>query len=208
MRLSHDAICRGDDAIGAFVMSTTPRRSRGGAAARHRRRRQGHHRHRRHADRDGLADLCRLAAEGRRADGRGAAPSAPARRSIGKTATTPFAHLDPTPTRNPRNPGHTPGGSSSGSAAAVAAGHGAARVRHPDRRLDHPPGLVLRRRRDQALLPAPADRRHQGFSWSLDTLGLFAATRGGRRLRACRPDRAATRSASTGAPPQRRASAS
>ena len=40
---------------------------------------------------------------------------------IGKTATTPFAHLDPTPTRNPRNPGHTPGGSSSGSAAAVGA---------------------------------------------------------------------------------------
>src|SRR5687767_9933867 len=41
---------------------------------------------------------------------------------IGKTATTAFAHLDPTSTRNPRNTGHTPGGSSSGSAAAVAAG--------------------------------------------------------------------------------------
>src|SRR5215216_636547 len=41
---------------------------------------------------------------------------------IGKTATTPFAHLDPTPTRNPHNPAHTPGGSSSGSAAAVGAG--------------------------------------------------------------------------------------
>ena len=33
-----------------------------------------------------------------------------------------FASMDPTATRNPRNPAHTPGGSSSGSAAAVAAG--------------------------------------------------------------------------------------
>ena len=40
----------------------------------------------------------------------------------GKTTTTGFASMDPTATRNPRNPGHTPGGSSSGSAAAVAAG--------------------------------------------------------------------------------------
>src|SRR5918995_5849246 len=35
---------------------------------------------------------------------------------IGKTATTPFAYLDPTVTRNPSNREHTPGGSSSGSA--------------------------------------------------------------------------------------------
>ena len=41
---------------------------------------------------------------------------------VGKTVTTEFAHFAPGPTRNPRNPGHTPGGSSSGSAAAVAAG--------------------------------------------------------------------------------------
>ncbi len=40
----------------------------------------------------------------------------------GKTRTTAFASFDPTPTRNPRFAGHTPGGSSSGSAAAVAAG--------------------------------------------------------------------------------------
>jgi Asp-tRNA(Asn)/Glu-tRNA(Gln) amidotransferase A subunit family amidase len=39
----------------------------------------------------------------------------------GKTQTTSFASFDPAPTRNPRAPGHTPGGSSSGSAAAVAA---------------------------------------------------------------------------------------
>jgi Asp-tRNA(Asn)/Glu-tRNA(Gln) amidotransferase A subunit family amidase len=41
---------------------------------------------------------------------------------LGKTRTTAFASFDPAATRNPRFPGHTPGGSSSGSAAAVAAG--------------------------------------------------------------------------------------
>jgi Asp-tRNA(Asn)/Glu-tRNA(Gln) amidotransferase A subunit family amidase len=41
---------------------------------------------------------------------------------VGKTQTTAFAYFDPAPTRNPCNPAHTPGGSSSGSAAAVAAG--------------------------------------------------------------------------------------
>ncbi|WP_232664933.1 amidase [Pseudonocardia sp. TRM90224] len=41
---------------------------------------------------------------------------------LGKTVTTEFAFSAPGPTRNPRNPAHTPGGSSSGSAAAVAAG--------------------------------------------------------------------------------------
>jgi Asp-tRNA(Asn)/Glu-tRNA(Gln) amidotransferase A subunit family amidase len=41
---------------------------------------------------------------------------------LGKTVTTEFAYFDPGPTRNPHNLNHTPGGSSSGSAAAVAAG--------------------------------------------------------------------------------------
>lgn len=41
---------------------------------------------------------------------------------IGKTVTAEFAHVTPGPTRNPANVSHTPGGSSSGSAAAVAAG--------------------------------------------------------------------------------------
>jgi Asp-tRNA(Asn)/Glu-tRNA(Gln) amidotransferase A subunit family amidase len=41
---------------------------------------------------------------------------------LGKTVTTEFAYFGPGPTRNPWNPDHTPGGSSSGSAAAVAAG--------------------------------------------------------------------------------------
>jgi Asp-tRNA(Asn)/Glu-tRNA(Gln) amidotransferase A subunit family amidase len=41
---------------------------------------------------------------------------------LGKTHTTEFAYFDPAPTRNPYHLYHTPGGSSSGSAAAVASG--------------------------------------------------------------------------------------
>lgn len=41
---------------------------------------------------------------------------------LGKTVTTEFACFDPPPTRNPWNLEHTPGGSSSGSCAAVALG--------------------------------------------------------------------------------------
>jgi len=39
---------------------------------------------------------------------------------LGKTVTTEFAYFSPGPTRNPADPARTPGGSSSGSAAAVA----------------------------------------------------------------------------------------
>ena len=42
---------------------------------------------------------------------------------MGKTVSTEFAFLTPGKTANPHNADHTPGGSSSGSAAAVAAGH-------------------------------------------------------------------------------------
>lgn len=42
---------------------------------------------------------------------------------LGKTVTTEFAYFTPGPTRNPHSFQHTPGGSSSGSAAAVAAGY-------------------------------------------------------------------------------------
>ncbi|MFP7569464.1 amidase [Marivita sp. S2033] len=41
---------------------------------------------------------------------------------LGKTVTTELAFMNPPHTRNPHNPDRTPGGSSSGSAAAVAAG--------------------------------------------------------------------------------------
>jgi Asp-tRNA(Asn)/Glu-tRNA(Gln) amidotransferase A subunit family amidase len=40
---------------------------------------------------------------------------------LGKTVTTEYAYFNPGKTKNPHNPAHTPGGSSSGSAAAVAA---------------------------------------------------------------------------------------
>ena len=40
---------------------------------------------------------------------------------MGKTVTTEFAYFSPGKTRNPHNPEHTPGGSSSGSAAAIGA---------------------------------------------------------------------------------------
>ena len=42
---------------------------------------------------------------------------------MGKTVSTEFAYMSPGKTRNPHNPNHTPGGSSSGSAAAVADYH-------------------------------------------------------------------------------------
>ena len=42
---------------------------------------------------------------------------------LGKTVTTPFAFLEPAATRNPLDLSRSPGGSSSGSAAAVADGH-------------------------------------------------------------------------------------
>ncbi len=42
---------------------------------------------------------------------------------LGKTATTEFAFMHPAETRNPHDPEYSPGGSSSGSAAAVAAYH-------------------------------------------------------------------------------------
>ncbi|MDE0779398.1 MAG: amidase [Alphaproteobacteria bacterium] len=41
---------------------------------------------------------------------------------LGKTHTTEFAYYDPSPARNPHNTDHTPGGSSSGSGAAVGSG--------------------------------------------------------------------------------------
>ncbi len=71
-----------------------------------------------------------------RANSRARAAAPPARRDaevvlalkaqgaimLGKVHTTEFAFFDPSPARNPHNLAHTPGGSSSGSAAAVAAG--------------------------------------------------------------------------------------
>jgi Asp-tRNA(Asn)/Glu-tRNA(Gln) amidotransferase A subunit family amidase len=94
---------------------------------------------------------------------------------VGKTTTTAFAANDPTPTLNPRNHGHTPGGSSSGSAAAVAAGM------IPLALGTQTGGSVIRPasfcgvaaiKPSFHLLPKVGVKC---FSWTLDTVGLFAA---------------------------------
>jgi len=94
---------------------------------------------------------------------------------VGKTTTTAFAANDPTATLNPRNHGHTPGGSSSGSAAAVAAGM------IPLALGTQTGGSVIRPasfcgvaaiKPSFRLLPTVGVKC---FSWTLDTAGLFAA---------------------------------
>jgi Asp-tRNA(Asn)/Glu-tRNA(Gln) amidotransferase A subunit family amidase len=97
---------------------------------------------------------------------------------LGKTVTTEFAYFSPGPTRNPADPEHTPGGSSSGSAAAVAAGMvPLALGTQTAGSLTRPAafcgvaGLVL------TTGTVPADGI-TGLSPSLDTVGLLAATVG------------------------------
>jgi Asp-tRNA(Asn)/Glu-tRNA(Gln) amidotransferase A subunit family amidase len=94
---------------------------------------------------------------------------------VGKTTTTAFASLDPTMTLNPRNPNHTPGGSSAGSAAAVAAGM------IPLALGTQTGGSVIRPasfcgvaaiKPSFPLLPTVGVKC---YSWTLDTVGLFAA---------------------------------
>ena len=62
---------------------------------------------------------------------------------MGKTHTTEFANIHPTITVNPHRAGHTPGGSSSGSAAAVADFQVPLAFCHPNRWLDHSPRRIL-----------------------------------------------------------------
>src|SRR6202012_5513636 len=94
---------------------------------------------------------------------------------VGKTTTTAFAANDPTPTLNPRNHAHTPGGSSSGSAAAVGAGMIPLAVG------TQTGGSVIRPasfcgaaaiKPSSRLLPMIGIKC---YSWTLDTAGLFAA---------------------------------
>jgi len=94
---------------------------------------------------------------------------------LGKTVTTEFATLQPAHTRNPHNPNHTPGGSSSGSAAAIAAGM------LPIALGSQTGGSVIRPaaycgvagfKPSYKILPTLGMK---GFSWYLDTAGLFAA---------------------------------
>ncbi len=94
---------------------------------------------------------------------------------IGKTTTTAFASLDPTETRNPHHLSHTPGGSSAGSAAAVAAGMVPLAIG------TQTGGSVIRPaafcgtaaiKPSFRLIPTVGVKT---FAWTLDTVGLFAA---------------------------------
>jgi Asp-tRNA(Asn)/Glu-tRNA(Gln) amidotransferase A subunit family amidase len=97
---------------------------------------------------------------------------------LGKTVTTELAHMHPGKTRNPHDATHTPGGSSSGSAAAVAAGFLPAAIG------TQTGGSVIRPaaycgvaaiKPSFKLLPTVGIKC---FSWSLDTPGVFAASVG------------------------------
>lgn len=95
---------------------------------------------------------------------------------LGKTVTTELAYLQPPKTKNPHDPRRTPGGSSSGSAAAVAAGMVPVAIG------SQTGGSVIRPaafcgvtgfKPSYKLLPTVGVKC---FSWHLDTLGLFAAS--------------------------------
>ena len=95
---------------------------------------------------------------------------------VGKTSTTEFAFLNPTDTRNPNAGGRTPGGSSAGSAASVAAGLVPLAIG------TQTGGSVIRPasycgvvgfKPTFGTLPTPGLKP---FSWSLDTVGLFTRT--------------------------------
>jgi Asp-tRNA(Asn)/Glu-tRNA(Gln) amidotransferase A subunit family amidase len=95
---------------------------------------------------------------------------------VGKTVSTEFAYFTPGKTRNPHDPTHTPGGSSSGSAAAVAAGMIPAAIgTQTGGSIIRPASFcgVAGYKPSFRLLPATGMKT---FSWSLDTVGLFAAS--------------------------------
>jgi Asp-tRNA(Asn)/Glu-tRNA(Gln) amidotransferase A subunit family amidase len=94
---------------------------------------------------------------------------------VGKTVTTEFATMVPGKTRNPHNLDHTPGGSSSGSAAAVAAGM------LPIAFGTQTAGSVIRPasfcgvagfKPSYRLIPTPGIK---DVAWHLDTAGVFGS---------------------------------
>jgi Asp-tRNA(Asn)/Glu-tRNA(Gln) amidotransferase A subunit family amidase len=93
----------------------------------------------------------------------------------GKTVTAAFASREDAPTRNPHNLERTPGGSSSGSAAAVAAGMVPIALGSQTGGSTIRPAAycgVAGYKPSFKLLPTVGMKC---FSWSLDTVGLFAA---------------------------------
>ncbi len=102
---------------------------------------------------------------------------------LGKTATTQFASGDPAPTRNPWNLEHTPGGSSSGSAAGVASGM------MPLALGTQTGGSVLRPAAYCGIVGLKPTHGRMSLAgvtplaWSLDHLGIFARTDRRRRAR-------------------------
>ena len=101
---------------------------------------------------------------------------------LGKTVTTEFACYAPGPTRNPNNLAHTPGGSSSGSAAAVADCH------VPFSLGTQTAGSMIRPgsfNGTVAMKPSFGSLSYEGvhtLAPSLDTLGLFTRSIGDLRL--------------------------
>jgi Asp-tRNA(Asn)/Glu-tRNA(Gln) amidotransferase A subunit family amidase len=96
----------------------------------------------------------------------------------GKSVTTEFAYLQPSLTLNPAAPGRTPGGSSSGSAAAVAAGLVPLAVGSQTGGSTIRPASycgIAGFKPSFGVLPTAGMKC---FSWSLDTVGLFAKSVG------------------------------
>ena len=94
---------------------------------------------------------------------------------LGKTVTTEFAHQQTGKTRNPNNLAHTPGGSSSGSAAAVAAGMVPVATGTQTAGSVIRPGAycgVAAFKPSYKLIPTIGVKC---YAWSLDTVGLYGA---------------------------------
>lgn len=95
---------------------------------------------------------------------------------IGKTVTTEFAFFAPGPTRNPHHLDYTPGGSSSGSAAAIAAGMIPAAIgTQTGGSIIRPSSFCGITGYKPSFRLAPTTGM-KTFSWSLDTVGFMAGT--------------------------------
>ena len=108
---------------------------------------------------------------------------------LGKTVTTELATYAPGKTRNPHNPEHTPGGSSSGSAAAVAARMVPVAIGTQTNGIGDPAGGVLRRVRLQADVRPGSAPRHPEAVAPARPGGRLRAHARGRRARRRAADR-------------------